>query len=453
LIFKKFIKKLIDLCVFNFFLNKEKGLLFIFIKKMSSTTLSREEYIAKAAEEFEKQRLAEEAEKRSRTEFASRVFSGARYPDTASLHQQGDFGGIYDSLEDHETNHLTLLRKQHGDSIHAIVMSPDKGTKDLGSFLLIFKPQSRVSVLEDIMDVRAPFSHTVVVPIEGLSGTRKEIGKAYGQRITDILSALPSDSPLIGRAFSDPSSSLPRDNGQWGMFFPNSKAHLGIYSHEGNFFFVSTSHAGTSAVGELETILRTPGMTLSTFVDDPRVRWIKEMSYRNCLRVVYHVASQLNLRIPHRLDTAAFPDPIMPSPKLAYPLLYNHWNTFGRDMCGNVICYRGCADPRQGTAGMLVGSNPCHGFIHFDSLKPQPTGIHFYPVRTSKIHKKHRCSLKPSLQKKVSKRVFYAREKKRCKTSFSREMYGRDTYSRTSAFFGLPAASVGEFTPAFVYLS
>jgi hypothetical protein len=427
---------------------------------MASATLSREEYLAKATEEFERQRLAEEAEKRSRSEFASRVFTGFRYPELAHLHQQEGFGDLYDALGEHETNHLTLLRKQYGPSIDSIMMSPEKGTKDLGSHVLILKPDSQIRNIDVVISPKAPFSHTIVVPIEEneesarlSSMSHKEIRKTYGPAIAEILAELPSDSLSVGTVFDSTASHSYRDVDRWPTYFPKRKSQLGIYAHGGRFYFVATSHAGETGARDLATILESPQMSISQFVNDRRVLWIKQMAYRNCVRLVYEVAQRLKFSVPYGQDLAASYHDFIPPPRNAIPVLFSAHNTFGRDLRGNVICYHGCTDPRYGMSGMFVGSNAYHGFVHLQPTKSLAPGIHFYPAFTSRIHKRSRKSFKPSTHRKLLKRVHYVRESKHSRTTFSREVFNKSAYDRFSSAFGSPSTPGEEYVPVFVYVS
>lgn len=420
---------------------------------METLALSKEEVLAKAAEEYEKQKLHEEEELKSRRDFASRILTGLRYPETIPFHQQGDYGSVYDSLQEREVNHLTLLRKHYGPSIKSIILSPGKETKDLGSFVISYAPETKISVLYDLIDQRAPFAHTLVVPIEGIEETEpKQVQKKYAAAIRDHLAQYTATSPSVFEHLNLSDGSY-RDSKEWETFFPSSKASAGIYSHDGRFYIVVNSHAGETAVNDLKTILVTEKPTIQAFACHPRLKWIRKMSYRNCARVAYELACKLGLRIPFKKDHNACLHPYRKQPCLGHPVVFTVHNTIGHDVENNVVCYHGCSDPRQGSGSMLLRSNLYHGFVHVKPSKLQPYNIHFHPVFTTRVHKKQRRSFKPTMHKKIKKRIHYSKESKYGRTSFSRETYTPSFFARVSNFFGLPEDSSQTLSPVFVYSS
>ena len=425
---------------------------------MSGLNLTKEEVLAKAAEEFETQKQLEEEEKKSRSEFASKVLTGLRYPATAPLHQQGDFASIYDQLEDHEIHHLTLLRKQYGAAIHSVVLAPNKGTKDLGSYMVSYDPTARIKNLHDVIDTKAPFSHTLVVPIEGIATgdlndlDEKSFRKQYADTIRHHLSEFTDNSPSVFEHL-DSSLTSHRDLKEWETFLPSSKSNVGIYRHDGRFFLIANSHAGKQATIDLKTILETSGMTMEAFATDPRVCWIRKMAYRNCARLLHDVACKLQMKIPCANDLSSYLHAHKKPCRMAHPLVSSVHNTVGRDIFNNVVCYHRCSDPRQGNAGLLIASNPYHGYVHLNPSGARPCGIHLYPAFTSHVCKKKRQMMKPAVQKKCMKKVYYSRESKRCRTQFSREVYSPSCFERISRFFGLPERHAQKFAPVFVYSS
>lgn len=423
---------------------------------MSSSSLTREEAIARATEEFDQQQRFEEAEKKSRSEFASKVLTGLRYPETAELHQQSDFAPIYDSLGEHEIRHLTLLRKQHGENIHSIVLAPNKSTKDLGSFVVSFKPDAQVSNLYDAIDTKAPFAHTLFVPIEGSTSgdistlSEKQFRAKYNEVIRDRLSEFPHDSPSVFEHYA-PSRTSHRDLKEWDTFLPSKKATVGVYHHDGRFFLVVNSHAGSSAVSDLNAILSSPGMTIGAFESDPRVGWIRNMSYRNCARLLHDVAHKAGLIVPCGNDTRAFLHPYKKQCRMVHPVHFNVHNTLGRDTSKNVVCYHRCSNALQGTSGILLTSNPYHGYVHINPSGPRPCDVNFFPRFTSRLCKEKRVQVKPTLQKKCFKRIHYVHATKRSRTCFSHEVYSSSFFGRISRFFGLPQKSAERFIPVYVY--
>jgi len=420
---------------------------------MSVLTLSKEDVLAKAGEDYEKQRLLEEDELKSRREFASRVLTGLRYPETVPFHQQGDFAKVYDTLEDHETCHLTLLRKNYGPKVKSIILSPGKETKDLGSFAISYAPETIIANIYDLIDPKAPFAHTLVVPVEGIEDSDlNEIRKQYSEAIRVHLAQYPSESPSVFEHMSLEDRSY-RDSKEWQTFLPSSKAAAGIYCHDGKFYIVVSSHAGETAINDLKTILTNERPTAQVLASHPRLKWIRKMSYRNCARLAFELACRLGLRVPYKKDHNACFHPYKKQPCLGYPTVFTVHNTVGHDIDNNVVCYHGCSDPRQGSGSMLLRSNLYHGLVHVKPSKLQPYNIHMHPVFTARVHKKQRNPFKKTMHKKIRKRIHYSRESKYGRTAFSRETYDPSFFGRVSGFFGLPEHSSQTLAPVFVYSS
>lgn len=423
---------------------------------MASSDLTREEAIAKATEEFDQRRRFEDEEKKSRSEFASKVLPSLRYPDTALAHQGGNFASVYDTLQDHEVSHLTLLRRQYGASIHSIVLAPNKSTKDLGSFVVSFKPHTKINNLYDVIDTKAPFAHTLIVPIEGSTAgdlselNEKEFRMKYNERIRSYLAEIPHDSPSVFQHFA-PSSTSHRDLSEWDTFLPLKKASVGVYQHEGRFFLIANSHAGPTAVSDLGKILSLPDTTIDTFESNTYVRWIRKMSYRNCARLLHDVAHHVGLVVPCMDDMSAFLCPILKQRRMAHPLRFEVHNTLGRDTNRNVVCYHRCSNALQGNSGILLTSNPYHGYVHIEPSGHRPCDMHFFPRFTSRICKEKRVCIKPNIQKKCVKKIHYCHETKRGRTHFSHETYSTSFFDRISRFFGLPQKNAQRFTPVYVY--
>lgn len=420
---------------------------------MSVLTLSKEDVLAKAGEEYEKKRLLEEEELKSRREFASRVLTGLRYPETVPFHQEGDYAKAYDAMEDHEISHLTLLRKQYGPSIRSIILSPGKETKDLGHFAISYAPETQLTAIYDFIDTKAPFAHTLVVPIEGIEESDlNEIRKQYAEIMRSHLAQYPSESPSVFTHMSLESGSY-RDSKEWATFLPSSKASVGIYCNDGKFYIVASSHAGEAAVDDLKTIMANERPTIQALASDPRLKWIQKMSHRNCGRLAFELASRLGLRVPYKKDHNVCFHPHKKQPLLGHSSVFTVHNTVGRDIDNNVVCYHGCSDPRQGSGSMLLRSNLYHGLVHVKPSKLQPCNIHLHPVFTSRVHKKQRRCFKPTMHKKIKKRIHYSKESKYGKTAFSRETYHSGFFARVSSFFGLPEHSSQTLAPVFVYSS
>jgi hypothetical protein len=430
-------------------------------KKRMAADASRTKYLETAARQYEETERARAAQQEEHQRFAAKVFVGCRYPDTTPDYGAGRFDKVYDALDEVDRHCLTVLHANSGDGIKSIALAPNRDCRDMGGHVITFG-RSKKFVFSDVFPTDTAFTHTSALHLEALDGlSLKQLRTTHKKRLSEYMQTVSTQGPDILGHFPNKDFEGTTDMDDWPTFFPKG-SHIGLYSKGGKTFVIASTHAGESALTDLEQIAAEPEMTAAKFVEDPRVSWCSHMVYRNICSLLHSSAEALGCPVTFVRDINHFVSTVrQPQRPMARPSMTTVSNTCrtSRSDRSRPAFFVNTIDPHashslSGHHRMLVHSGHLGGYSEMRPESYHPMDTPFYPATTSYLHPTSRYT--PTSSEDVSmysKRLHVASSEGSASPHdlFPFESFEDTNYGEGAGYMGISPTMSRTFAPAFVY--
>lgn len=424
------------------------------------TASSQEEhtFLQSKLTEFQLEKQEQERAVQESNAFIGRSLITSRYPLVGVHFSSGDFPKVLEALGEDEHSHLSSLKHTYHGTMSRLFLSPDKPSSDLGGFAMVLKRDSSRIHSVELLDDKAPFAFTMIIPItsESLQTSGVPMGdlrRAVEGKVREFLKGLPTQSPSIRTHFS-PGKDI--DAASWDTFFPTNKAFAGVYIKDGQLYLASCTHAGETIRDELNDLFVGDQIDATMFVNSQVCAWVKSMSRRNCARVLFGLANALGVTIPHMIDGNAFVRPHCEPPRCAIPELSTHYNTCRSTDTKQPIFFRRCADAEQSTGRhLLVQSDHVRGLAAITPTWEKTNDCEgMFPISTSVIPKDKRLPWSVDYRKRKSRQIFFLNsddeDYARNMQHFSRESFKKTSYRHLKGALGISDGFTMRYRPVYI---
>lgn len=248
------------------------------------------------------QRFHADQEKAAKEELEVRQFCQRlivlRAPDAKFAHTRD----LQTLLPEASITHMEALRRSYPD-LDRLVLAPNLSSYSaLGGHVLVLGPDQRIARMTHVVNVKSPFAVTMAVLVRNATYTSaRDMRERYNARIVEYVRTLSRTGPALETHAPLPGSS--EDAARWPVFFPAKRAHVGLYAApSGQLYLITRNHAGAEVLSGASAVVDQASATAQSFVEDPRVKWMQGVAYRNAARLLHGLARFLGLVVPETQD-------------------------------------------------------------------------------------------------------------------------------------------------------
>lgn len=408
---------------------------------------SLQERIRQTKESYHQEQEARKRDHHESRSFASRMHVGYRHPGMKVEH----IGSMSSVMSDDNVLYLEALRTRYP-KLEKLILSPDASHSGIGGHVMVFGPDE-VLQLAHAVNSKSPFGLTMAVRVNNMTYTTgKDLRARVSDKTYEYISGLANEGPTLRTHWSAGSV---EDAARWPVFFPARRAHVGIYhTPSKEVYMIVRTHAGASAVADVKEVLKEPGMTAAKFVQEPRIRWIQQVAYRNAARMLHGLAEALGFKTDQQYDPDSHSGEegwrkyMMVKPALAF---YHNTQRFTHVMGQErPIFFRDVVDAASSVGGVLIHSDVTAGYTRTPSPATYSGDFSIIPVSTGKIKKDERREMTSDEYEDATTRVVSRRPRANLFRSFKYTPFSQYQPPRLNDSFEVPAEWKAEFSPAYV---
>lgn len=365
----------------------------------------------KAVLQETEQRYYEAQEKAARdeqeaTEFAKRVDLRMRRPDVVVER----FDTLHDVLPAGACTYLEALRHTYPDADRVILGPTTTSRTALGGHVLVLKRDQRVSRMPHVVCVKSPFGLTLAARLRNVKYTSsRAFREEHGARVKEFIATLPHEGPALDTHWWAGSE---EDAERWPVFFPLKRTHVGFYNGKDNaVYMVVRSHAGAEVLPGVRKIVDESATTAESFVNDPRIKWMQNVAYRNAARLMNGIARFLGFEVPREHDNRSHSGPrrlaryVMARPDIVQYHGTQRMTTLWGEP--RALFFHDIIDGGQGAGDKaLVHSDIAKGYGMVDVEPPTSAdSLPLIPMRTDKIPEEERMPLSIDTREQLAEKI------------------------------------------------
>jgi len=412
---------------------------------MAASTLK--DRLRKTEESYHQEQKERERNHHDSRSFAARMHIGYRHSGASVDH----VGAMIAHTSEENVLHFEALRARYP-KLEKLVLSPDAAHTSIGGHVLVFSPEETLQ-LAHAVNSKSPFGLTMAIRVKNMTYTTgKELRARVADKTYEYISTLDTEGPRLSTHWRAGSA---EDAARWPVFFPAKRAHVGIYhTPSKEVYMIIRTHAGANAVADVKEVLKEPDMTASKFVEEPRIKWLHHMAYRNAARVLHGLANALGFKTDQQYDPdshsgdAGWRKYIMSKPAIAfYHNTQRVTHTMGQ---ARPIFFRDVVDATSCEGGeALVHSDITMGYTRVPSSTFRGE-FSMIPMTTGKVKKEERREMTSDDYEDATDRVVSIRPRANLFRRYKYTPFSQYQPPRMNPAFEVPPEWKAEFTPAYV---
>ena len=333
----------------------------------------------------------QDQQKKQLEEFNRKVFIGFRYPKAIQLRKQKKDQELWDLQSPKEKQFIATMGDIYpSQAIGALILMPntdDSHSGDIGGYALNISTDSKFSPAT-VLSEDEPFGHTMLCRIHNDGKLNDEMLKTVAEKnlypmISELISSA-SDKPLsIANHFDKTNPHT--DLRSWTPILSGPSSRVGIYSTTTEngakaYTLIAHSSAGAQIGKELFDIALKERPTVGEFIKDPRVKWAKQVGYRNTAYLLQHAAKQIGVSIDSSPDLNAKTGEYESVPYIADPNADTEYNTFSKitdpssGKLQSVVFFKNCGSGSESHQSALIVSDHMN---HITEVEGRHSQTHF----------------------------------------------------------------------------